>query len=114
MDTTATKKRIELQAIETLKKLSSRLQLELNMCEEMLQKSALIESLRDGAETGLKIENHQIPDEQEIFDQISANVRQMTMGVWNAGGKLRRLVEENKQIKESSNGKVDLVVVEEN
>ena len=104
---TETMHRIELQEIETIRKLHTRLGMELNRVDKLLAIVAMQESQIEGEQIGL---TPIAPPEKDPIDSITKNVRLMVMGIWNAGSRLRSLVEENRDIRKKD---VPLEVVEE-
>lgn len=99
--------RIELQELETIRKLQTRLGMELNRVDKLLAVVAMQESQIEGEQVG--IASIALPEDDPI-ESITKNIRLMVMGIWNAGSRLRSLVEENRDIRKSD---VSLEVVEE-
>jgi hypothetical protein len=99
--------RIELQELETIRKLQTRLGMELNRIDKLLALVAMQESQVEGREVGL--DPVELPKDDPV-DAITKNIRLMVMGIWNAGSRLRSLVEENRDIRKHD---VPLEVVEE-
>ena len=99
--------RIELQELETIRKLQTRLGMELSRIDKLLAVVAMWESQVEGREVGL---NHAELPKDDPVETITKNIRLMVMGIWNAGSRLRSLVEENRDIRKSG---VPLEVVEE-
>ena len=99
--------RIELQELETIRKLQTRLGMELNRIDKLLALVAMQESQAEGREVGL--DPVELPTDDPV-DAITKNIRLMVMGIWNAGSRLRSLVEENRDIRKSD---VPIEVVEE-
>ena len=104
---TETMHRIELQEIETIRKLQTRLGMELSRVDKLLAIIAMRESQVEGEQVGL---TPMAPPEEDPIDSVTKNVRLMVMGIWNAGSRLRSLVEENRDIRK---GDMPLEVVEE-
>ena len=99
--------RIELQELETIRKLQTRLGMELNRVDKLAAAIAMRESQIEGEQVGL---SPTIPPENDPIDSTTKNIRLMVMGIWNAGSRLRSLVEENRDIRKND---VPIEVVEE-
>ena len=97
--------RIQLKELETIRKLHIRLGLELKAADGLLEVIALLESRADGVSVGLlEMPENETADPSE---KLVKNVRQMIMGIWNAGERLKALVGENRDVKHGMNGEVE-------
>lgn len=106
-------KRIELQAIETLRKLQIRLFIELKTLDDLTASVALNESRMDGMEAGVDIDPEKIGNNEALEEQLTSNLQQMLMGVWNAGEKFRSLILERRELRKDQNGGLEEVKVAE-
>ena len=107
MNNAVTLDRIDLETLRCLETVSNRLVTELKAAGSLQLRMDLLVSFLDGQKVGrtaeAPVEEERTPEDVMAAYQLEleATLKQMTIGVWNAGQKLRRLREETQTLEQT-------------